>query len=1380
MATEKRRGLSAGESTPAVPQAKPTAGKPKAKPKPPAAAPAKPWWWYVTPAGIANEAKYRHQQIKRINQGSRYMGRVGIMPIYMDQRGRVSTSTPAQRDIIRGAVQVPLDVAKAGINVVQRATNGNKPADPASTPVGRAITQAERGLNTAMQLPQPEQRQPEDLFWQQMGNQFTTGVAGGLAAKAFVGANAFTQGAFRSLSPAAQQALRWTAGIGIESGVSTALTDNRVGNLANAFGENAPMAVQPTDDMVSSAMKSLIPNAGAEIAFGLAGLGLGKTFGNISRSLQESRAVQEVKGARNWAQENGIQVDNDGVSEFTPEAVQPTPKAEAPAAEPTAEPAATPAAAPAAAPTAKEAEDMLLGPDEEGPVYDPATPEVDVAIQALDRLDDERLQAVAAGAEGPVLPELDRQLGEQQATFQVQEGLDVEMVSAPSQNLANPEVPYEAQWQQLPQNTLISLAAPQNSPDLFQKVQALTGREFEQFTRMDVLDGLKALQAEGKTVLPSRLQDGVTATPVGELGVDPVKFQYKDNVNAQGQQKGNSLDGVTRWNTDLEQVNEVWTSPEDGVTYVINGHNSLAKAKELGIPTVLTKEILANTPQQARAIGALSNIAKGSGTVFDAAKVFRERGITDLAGLDDAGIPLRGGNNEPSLGAKGLALSKLPDNLFQAAINGELSLGRALALGNSGLDPEGMTRVVQLTQGRDMTERGFAELIEMASTAPKVESDQMGLFGAEVIDTTVIKAELAAKVRAELGSSKRLLAMAGKQKNAAKLAEKAGATVDAGQAKDAADVVKGVIEQFDQTKYAAETPISQLLNEGAAEIAAGAKPAVVAKRILAQLEKAAEVAPPAPRAPVEEPAVEGGLSQREIERYSQMSPEDLAKEKALADKYLLGDQALANRQAKWKAMQEQEAQVLEYNDNAPGSNSPNELTEEEFLAKWGADESTHPQLGKNSAYTQTKTALDRHEWAQAFNQWYEENVGVGPLSPEARNELKKQVVKRAIQAGEVRPSEAPLPEVPEGPRDLNDPQALLEDELRLAEEYAQQDAIRQQVELEAQRAAIGYDDMPLEQKKANGMLDSWEPDAAPVELSSIADEQELIRNFDVGPAPRSMQADLQEVVRDAVARVAGDDATVALHGYLLDKDRPAEWGTKTKRIKEAGSYELTLDIINVRGLLDSSPDRVISTAYHESFHRIQFALMTQADMDVFDSVFGKIRVENYAGTRREIATIERQALAFQTFADAKANGLTTAADTRARIRYEVIDALDEQFPRKNGESWEGTLTERVTSTIFQAFDRLLEFVERVNNGIRGRGFTSVEDFFEKAYAGDIAKKRALDFALEEITPDQKARVERLRTWTNDNQTALSDIGQAVAGIDEQINALKAQAIAGGC
>ena len=955
-----RRGLSASESSPAVAEAttKPSGGS-KAPAK---AAPARPWWWYVTPAGLANEAKYRQQQIQRINKGTQYMGRVGMLPIYMDSKGALGTSTPAQRDIIRGAAQVPLDAAKLAVNVGQRVAGGGKAADPASSPAGRVITRTERGLNRAMQLPQPEQRRPEDLFWQQMGNQFTTGVIGGVAGNRLVGANAFTQGAFKSLSPAVQQALRWTAGVGTESVVSTVLTDNRTGNIANAFGENAPFAVQPTDDMVSAGFKSLLPNAGVEVAFGLGGLGVGKGLNNVTRRIREGRAAAGAQGARAWTQENGIQVDNDGVHQFTPEAMQPapapdaaapTPKADATAA-PTAEPA-TPA--PKAEPVnAKQAEDMLLGPDEDGPIYDPSLPEVDTAVQALDQLDDQRLQEAAAGA-GPVLPELDRALGDQKANFQVQEGLSVGEVSAPTQNLANPAVPYEAQWQQLPNDTLLSLAAPQNSPELFAKVQGLTGLEFEEFARGDVIDGLKALQAEGQTVLPSRLQEGVTATPVGELGVDPVTFQYKADVNAQGQQKGNSLDGVTKWNTDLEQVNEVWTSPKDGMTYVVNGHNSLAKAKELGIPTVLTKEILADTPKQARTVGALSNIAKGSGTAFDAAKVIRELGIQDPAGLEAAGIPLQSG-----LGTQGLALSKLPDNLFQAAVNGELPMGRALALGGSGLEPDTMIRVYQQMQGRDISERGFAELVQMASSAPRVKGPkgEPTLPGFDdFIDTAIIKAELAAKVRAELTSNKNLFKKVGRNKNAAKLSEKAGTEVNTAQAQDAAGVAEAVLGEFDQTKYAAETPISQLLNDGAAEIAGGAKPDVIKKRILAQLERAAEAAPPTPKAPVEEPVLE-----------------------------------------------------------APAE--------------------------------------------------------PGPLLPDQRNELKKAVITRAIQNGEVRPSEAPLPELPDPPRDLSNPELALEDELRLADHYAQQDAIQQQVALEAQRKAIGYNDMPLEEKKANGMLDSWE------------------------------------------------------------------------------------------------------------------------------------------------------------------------------------------------------------------------------------------------------------------------------------------------------------------
>ncbi|MFZ9621245.1 MAG: hypothetical protein ACO289_08595, partial [Prochlorococcaceae cyanobacterium] len=498
----------------------------------------------------------------------------------------------------------------------------------------------------------------------------------------------------------------------------------------------------------------------------------------------------------------------------------------------------------------------------------------------------------------------------------------------------------------------------------------LTGRDFEEFTRADVIDAARSLEQEGLTFIPSRLQEGQQLMEVGQIRVDPPRFQFKEGVDAQGRQAGNSLDGVQKWDTAAEGRIQVWQDPADGNYYVVNGHNRVAKAKELGIPTLPVEMLIANNAAQARALGAITNIKQGMGTPFDAAKMMRELNIADAAGLEAAGMPLKSGT-----AAQGLALSKLPDNLFQQAVNGELPMGRALALGGSGLDAEGMIRVNQLAQGRDMSERAFAELTQMASTAPRVESAQGGLFGPDMIDTTVIKAELAAKVRADLISNKNLFKKVGKKRAAQALADKAGTTVDQGQAANAADIAQAVLGDFDATKYAADTPLSQMLNEGAAEIAGGAKPAAIAKRILAQLEAAAEASPPVVR-----PAVE---------------PEAMA-----------------------------------------------------------------------------------------------EPAGPVALNPDDRAALRNKVIQQAVDNGEVRPSATPIPELPAKPmvdpavagRDLAEnglrpgspaAQALM-DEARLSAEYAQIDARRQYEIEKAQREAIGYDDMPLEEKKANGMLDGWE------------------------------------------------------------------------------------------------------------------------------------------------------------------------------------------------------------------------------------------------------------------------------------------------------------------
>lgn len=1414
-------------------------GGAKAKPKANQSA-SRPWYWHLSPAGIQNEARYRARQMNRVNAGYTRVGGIGVMPLWRGPDGQLTTSIPSQRDVVYGGVVKPVkSVANLGINVAQRAANGWKPADPASSPVGRFVAKADRLTKDVLGIKQDEQRRPEDLFWQQMGEMATTSVAGGVVAKGLVPAAAFTTGAFKTLAPTAQQVLRWTAGVGTESFVSTALTDNRQGNFANAFGENASMAVQPEDDMVSALGKSLIPNAGAEITLGLGFLGATKAIGrglegfdNVRRRQSEGRAAQEATDARNFTKEVGLQDEADGDYGFTEQAKQPTPAAPAPEA------------APAAPPTRQQAEDTLLGPKDqpaaapaEEEFYAPELPEVDTAVMAAGRLDDEQLIATAQGT-GPVLPELERQLTEQKAGFQLQEGLTPEMVAAPTEKLATPVVPYEDQWSQLPNQTLFSLASPANNPELFDIVSKMTGRTYDEFTWTDVVDGLSALKDKGTTIIPSRVMGSGNLVKTADVAVDAQRFQFKDNVNAAGQQKGNSLDGVEKWNTDAEGVIQTWTDPMDGKTYVVNGHNRLAKAKELGIPTLQTQPLLAQTAEQARMQGAISNIADGKGTAFDAAKIIREKGIQDAAGLDAAGIPLKQGQGEKSLGVQGLALSKLPGDLFQQAVDGALPMGRALALGGSGLDPADMIRVAGLGAKKDISERGFAELVQMASSAPKVaDADQGGLPGMEtwLQDSSVLeKAELSAKVRAELIGNKNLMGRVGKSKSVQVLADKGGTQVNQSQVASAADIAKAVLDEFDRDKYLAGTPISELLNQGAADIAAGAKPAAIAKRILQQLEMAAEAAPPAVKAPVEEPA-----------------------------------------------------------PAAPAE--------------------------------------------------------PGPMTPQERKRLKAQVVKRAIENGEVRPSATPLPDLPDPPQNLDDPAALIADEARLAQEYGTQDVIADQLAMEARRQAMGWGDMSLDQKKANGMLDEWERPQTPAErlasspleermaylreqrlaaeaagdtamarefanaerllarkaAASAAPAQEFVLpkelagakprygyrdlNFEVSfgndfdraaytlagdtkgtsrqaakyrqafkeagydikevtahgqkvkaalkeqaqawkpdPENRSIQAldlpaqefkggnalaplseiseeskilgldagplpfmdmttseavktrrVLERVVTDAVERITGSE-DVAFHGYTMQHVIPAEHGGDGVRVGvQNGFYEPMTDIVNVAGLMDSSPSRVMETGYHESFHRIQYTLLTLKDMEVFDSVFGKIRVNDLANMRSAAskATIEKQAYAFQVYAANKAAGVDVTQDG---IRAEVIDALDETFPRKDGKSWEGTLRGEVVARIFQGFDKVLELIERVNNGIRGRGFESVQSLYEKAFSGELAKTRALDYAASMSTPDQKARVAKLSEWKGDNQKAVSEISQMANSIDEQINALKSQAMAGGC
>jgi hypothetical protein len=123
----------------------------------------------------------------------------------------------------------------------------------------------------------------------------------------------------------------------------------------------------------------------------------------------------------------------------------------------------------------------------------------------------------------------------------------------------------------------------------------------------------------------------------GEIGFDPSRFQYKINATATTGEVG-SLSGVRKWAPNLSGVMSVWKDPADGKVYVVNGHNRLALANRLGAEAVTVRFLNAATATEARAIGALQNIAEGAGTPMDAAKFFRDTGIKSQQDMVRLGV----------------------------------------------------------------------------------------------------------------------------------------------------------------------------------------------------------------------------------------------------------------------------------------------------------------------------------------------------------------------------------------------------------------------------------------------------------------------------------------------------------------------------------------------------------------------------------------------------------------------------------------------------------------------------------------------------------------------------------------------------------------------
>ncbi len=195
----------------------------------------------------------------------------------------------------------------------------------------------------------------------------------------------------------------------------------------------------------------------------------------------------------------------------------------------------------------------------------------------------------------------------------------------------------------------------------------------DRLTETSVADQRAALPkftTEASAAIPA--DDEGRDQPVGvfmfdprDINVDASRFQFKSGGDKYG--VTGALRSVKKWDRAKAQAIIVWEDLK-GKLWVADGHqrSGLARrlteqgmAKDIQLPGLLYREKDGISAEDVRAIAAVTNIANGSGSAIDGAKILRAR-----PELLDGSVPLSAGK-----GAQAAALASLGDEAFRVVVN---------------------------------------------------------------------------------------------------------------------------------------------------------------------------------------------------------------------------------------------------------------------------------------------------------------------------------------------------------------------------------------------------------------------------------------------------------------------------------------------------------------------------------------------------------------------------------------------------------------------------------------------------------------------------------------------------------------------------------------
>ncbi|GAB1364726.1 hypothetical protein MASR1M32_39620 [Rhodobacter sp.] len=272
---------------------------------------------------------------------------------------------------------------------------------------------------------------------------------------------------------------------------------------------------------------------------------------------------------------------------------------------------------------------------------------------------------------------------------------------------------------------------------------------------------------------------------------------------------------------------------EDGRRVIADGHQRLGLAKRLAsegkpvqMPAMIIRQRDGISPQEARTIAAMKNIAEGSGTAVDAAKVLRDSDSTP----EQMGLP-----PSSALVRDAAGLRNLSADAFGMVVNGVASERDGGIVGRVVQDPAAQANILGLLNRLKPSNAFQAESIARQAAADTVTETQDSLFGPEA-DTQNLYLERAKildaaskRVREDLKTFRTLV-------DRAETVQGAGNVLNADEnerrlASDAA--VRDYLSSEANTKG----PISDALTAAARAFKGGAKPGQVVADFLATVER---------------------------------------------------------------------------------------------------------------------------------------------------------------------------------------------------------------------------------------------------------------------------------------------------------------------------------------------------------------------------------------------------------------------------------------------------------------------------------------------------------------------------------------------------------------